>query len=342
MAGTILGMRGFDMGNAQLNSVDRSSDTSIVASTTEKHTGAYSLRIGGGIINNYARWRLTGNPTTPSISVWEYLRSCFNATGTGTANNNIRFRITDGTFVDLRWNGATHTYDAYVNNVLFKAGTVEVSVNTWFHVQFYATIAEAVDGGNVTVLINGHTSINENGDTKPGAATGVDYVYIYGGTTLNGYDYIDDLVLGYGGLLGSLRVRERIPDVDVTSDWTPSAGGDNYAVVDEVPTSDVDYNETSTTGHVDQFELTEIDFATLEEVPVALMPWVRAQMNEGTGYSIKVGLDSNGTAVNTQSALSTAWEYYFHTAVEDPDGGGQPWDTASANAADVTYESVID
>lgn len=341
MAGTILGMRGFDMGDAQLNTVDRSDDTRVIASNSYAHTGAYSLKLGGTdsktTSTEWGRWRLSGDPSNPSVSAWVFLYGRFNETGTGTVNHNIRYRLTDGTFVELRWNGATHTYDAYVNGVLFKAGTVEVSVNTWFHVQFYATINAA---GNITVLIDGHESINENGNTQPGAADTVDYVYIYGGGG-SSYDYVDDLVFGYGGLLGSLRVRERVPNRDASVAWTPSAGSDNYALVDEVPPNDADYNIANSDGLLDQLGLTTIDFATLEEVPVALMPWVRAQMNEGTGDSITVGLDSNGTAVNTQSALSTAWEYYFHrTAVEDPDGGGQPWDTASANAAELTYESA--
>lgn len=335
---TILGMRSFDRGNSMLNTVDTSSTVNVAATTAQARTGAYSLRFGiTSGSSDWARWRLTGDPTTPSVSVWVYLLATYNTNGTGTAGSNIRFRLTDAAFVDLRWNATTHTYDAYVNGALFASGTIEIAVNTWFHVQFFVTVANA---GNITVLINGHESINTNGDTQPGAVDTVDYVYIYSGGFGN-YDHYDDLVYGFDGLLGSLRVRERVPDSDVSVAWTPSTGSDNYAMVDETPQSDTDYNESDTDGQLDELDLATLDFGTLKEEPVALMAWARAQMAEGTGDSIEVGLDSNGTAVSTASILSAAWQYYFHTADEDPDGGGQPWAAASANAATLTYESVI-
>lgn len=335
---TILGMRSFDRGNSMLNTVDVSLASNVIASTSQSRTGAYSLRLGSA--TQWARWYLLGTPNAPSMSAWVYLATSFNTSGTGTAGSNIRFSLTaGGDFVELRWNGTTHTYDAYVGGALFAAGTIEIAVNTWFHVQFFATIADA---GNITVLLNGHESINTNGDTKPGAVDTVDYLYIYGGRLGTGaYDYIDDLVYGFDGLLGSLRVRERVPDSDVSAVWTSSTGGANYTTVDETPQSDTDYNESDTDGQLDKLDLATIDFATLEEEPVALMAWARAQMAEGTGDSIEVGLDSNVTAVSTASILSAAWQYYFHTADEDPDGGGQPWAAASANAATLTYESVI-
>lgn len=333
---TILGMRSFDRGNSMLNTVDTNGRAVITTATAR--TGTYSLQVGiGGVSAGWARWRLTGDPDTPSVSAWLNAGDSYNTNGTGTSGLNLRFRLTTSEFVDLRWNGATHTFDAYVNGALFAAGTIEIAVNTWFHVQFFATIANA---GNITVLMNGHESINTNGDTQPGAAAGADYVYVYGGIGV-GAVYLDDLVYGYDGLLGSLRVRERVPDSDVSVAWTPSTGSDNYAMVDETPQSDTDYNESDTDGQLDELDLATLDFGTLEEEPVALMAWARAQMAEGTGDSIEVGLDSNGTAVSTASILSAAWQYYFHTADEDPDGGGQPWAAASANAATLTYESVI-
>ena len=336
---TVLGARSFDRGNSMLNMVDATDLTRVTASTTYARTGTHSLRIGNQT-SMWGRWRMAGYPDTPSCSAWVYLRATYDLLATGITNSNFRFRLTTGEFIDLRWNNATHTYDAYVNGVLFASGTIEIAVNTWFHVQFFVTVANA---GNITVLINGHESINTNGDTQPGVAAGADYLYIYGGRGGSGelYDYYDDLVWGYGGLLGSLRVRERVPSSDVSAVWTSSTGGANYTTVDETPQSDVDYNESDTDGQMDELGLTTIDFATLEEAPVALVAWVRAQMAEGTGDSIEPGLKSNGTAVSTASILSTAWQYYFHTADEDPDGGGQPWDATSANAATLTYESVI-
>lgn len=330
---TILGARGWECGNAMLNSVDGSTTFAFpTASTMHAKTGTYSLQFSSG--SCFGRWALSS--TSPSISVWQYLHGSFNDSGTGTTYANIRYRLTDGKFVELRWNGGTHTYDAYVDNVLFKAGTVEVSVNDWFHVQFYCTIADA---GNITVLIDGHESINENGDTKPGAVDTTDYVYIYASGIFSNYDWIDNLVWGYGGLLGDLRVYDKRPTADSTLQWTPSAGADGYAMEDETPPSDTDYNEAAVNALEDEFELSALDITGLS--CEAVIAWVRAKMSDGVGDSIDVGIDSNGTDSVKRSALSTQWEYYFGNVEEvDPDDSAA-WNQAKLDALLSRKVSVI-
>src|SRR5690606_14023797 len=108
----------------------------------------------------------------------------------------------------------------------FDSGTIEVSVNDWFHVQFYCTVAVA---GNITVLIDGHESINKNGVTKAGTDDTTDYVYVYASGLFGNYDYSDNLVWGYGGLLGDQRVYDKRPNADTALiEWTPSTGASNY------------------------------------------------------------------------------------------------------------------
>lgn len=328
MAAVMLGMRGFDMGSSQLNTVDVSSELNVLASSSQKHTGNYALSFRSG--NSWGRWRLNGNPTNPSVSLWVYLLYSFDTSGTGTAGSNIRFRLTDGTFVELRWNAATHTYDAYVNGALFKAGTIEVSVNTWFHVQFYAQIANA---GRITVLIDGHVSIDEPGDTLPASDAGCDYVYIYsrGGATPGPYDYIDDLVYGYGGLFGDRRVYEKRPSADTALvEWTPSTGADHYAMEDETPPNDTDYNEAITDGLQDELELSALDITGYTCTGVCA--WARAKMTDGVGDSIDVGIDSNGTDSVARSALSTAWEYYWGNVEEVDPADSAAWTQGKLDA----------
>ena len=332
MAGTILDMRGWECGNSMLNSVDYSG--SVIASTDYAKTGTYSLRFGGQGAN--ARWVLSGNPSTPSISAWVYLYGRYDETGTGTANHNIRFRLTTGEYIDLRWNGATHTYDAYINGVLEQAGTIEVSVNAWFHVQAYVTIADA---GNITVLVDGHESINKNCDTQPGIAAGCDYFYIYSGSQFAA-DYLDNLVWGYGGMLGDQRVYDKRPSADTALiEWTPSVGISNYALEDETPQSDTDYNEAATNGLQDEFELSALDITG--KTCSAVLAWARAKMEDGVGDKIYVGIDSNGTDSVNLSNLSTAWEYYFgNCEIVDP-ADGAAWNQAKLDALLSRKVSVI-
>ena len=333
MAIAILGARSWECGNSMLNTVDASSLVNVTVSATEKHTGARSLLINDHA--SWARWAIEGTPTDPSVSVWVFLKGSFNSNGTGNDYSNIRFHLTSGEYVDLRWNGAMHTYDAYVNGALFKAGTIAVTVNTWFHVQFYAQIAHA---GNIGVKIDGHESINWPGDTLPGVSDAVDYLYIYSGAHTIQQDYIDDLVWGSGGYLGDLRCVDIMPDADTAQDdWTPT-GASNAASINEVPPSDASYNEVNTDAQADELDLGDFDGVTY--TPVAVTAWARAWMLAATGDSLKVGVVSNAVEVTTTSALSTAAQYYFHTEDENPDGP-VPWDDAAIDALLLRYESVI-
>jgi len=260
----------------------------------------------------------------------------YNIDGTGTGGVNLRFLLDTGEYIDLRWDATAHTFDAYVDGAKVADGSVEVSVNTWFHVQFYVVIA---DSGSIGVRIDGHQSINYNGDTKPSTASGATYFYAYGGYSGSKYFYIDDLVWGSGGYLGDLRCVDIRPSADTAQDdWTPSTGTDNYAMVDETPESDADYNETNTNAHADELALEDFDGATY--IPAAVIAWVRAQMLAATGDSIKVGIDSAGTDDVTEHALSTEWEYYFHTADDNPADSAE-WEDADIDALKLRYEAVI-
>jgi len=328
---TILGARDFDRGNTMLNAADHfRADVSAI----EFHTGVYSLQIiASNTEGAWARWAMPGTPNNPSVSVW--LKH--NSSGYQNDATKVGFRLSDDSEIELRWDSAAHTYDAYVGGVKVADGTVEVSTNDWFLLEFYAVIDNA---GSFGVKINGHQSIDYSGDTQPGAVTDTAYLYVETadiGVTASGF-WIDDLVWGSGGYLGNLRCYHGTPNADTAQDdWTPSAGN-NYETVDETPENDADYNETNTNAHADELALSDFDGS--DKVPVAVVAWVRARMEAATGDSIKVGIVSNAVEVTTTHALSTAYEYYTHTADEDPNGP-IAWTDAAVDALLLRYEAMI-
>jgi hypothetical protein len=332
---TILGVRSFDAGATMLNDADVKNSAAYTASTTLVKTGTYSLRCAGPVFGTstpVARWLLAGTPDTPSVSLWLHASSRY---ADGTIALRLRFLLGTGEYVELRWNATTKTFDAYVSNALVAAGTWEVSSIAWFHVQFYATIADA---GAITCLIDGHPSIAYSGDTQPGIATGATQFEVYTTGDTNDYSYVDNLVFGYGGALGVLYCEDMRPNGDDTVQWTPSTGVLNYATIDETPVVDTDYNSTTTDGHKDLLDLSAWDGT--DKDPVAAAAWVRAQMLDASGDSIIVGIDSNGTEDDTTSAIAASYEYYHHVAEEDPDISG-PWTEVALNALLLKYESVI-
>ena len=328
---TIESAYSFDNGEIPIGPYCASGGGGANVSVTYAHTGAYGLSVRGN--TGYARMSMVGSPTDPSVSMWVDLGASFNLVSAWA----LRFTLTSGEYVSLIWNAVTHTFDAYVDGGLVAAGSITVSVNDWFHVQFYCEIDNA---GSINAKINGHESISYSGDTLPaGATANVDYFRIYASGEINWTRFADDIVLGHGGYLGNLECHDRLPNADTAQDdYAPSAGADNYAMVDEIPANDADYNETNTNGHADELALE--DFDSSDKTPIAVVACVRARMEAATGDSIKVGVDSNGTEEETEHTLSTTWEYYFHTAADNPDGD-IPWDDAAIDALLLRYEAVI-
>lgn len=338
---TVLSAYSFDRGNAMVNDADCSNPSYVVASTSYAHTGSYAMRLGGGITaqNAWVRYGTTGAGTTPAISVYCYLGQSYNSAATATTGFNIRFHLTTGEYVGLRWNATTHTLDAYVNSVLAASGTVSVPNNTWFSVQAYVSIADA---GNIQVLIDGHSSIAHPCDTQPGGAATCDYIYLHGrggGSRASDYDYFDDLVVGYGGLLGPCRCYEAVPDGDTaTVQFTPSTAGAHYVLVDETPASDTGYNYTSVTNRTDLLTLSDVDLTGMDIL--AVVPWARAFQSEGSGDSIIVGADSSGTESVATFALSNSAQYFHHALNIDPHTTN-PWLESGVDALKLLYRSSI-
>lgn len=331
---TITRLYGWDCGNSMVPDSDVDTVGYVSASTSQKKTGSYALALYGLNGNRFARFPISGSPSNPSVSLWVL---CGSTTVYDQSKIWLRFLVETGHYIDLRWNSTTHTFDAYIDDTIAKAGTVSVGTNTWFHVQFYAVIDDAPNGA-IYVKIDGRESIAETGlDTMPGATGGVTHFYVMLTNTPN-TAYFDDLAIGYGGFLGDIRCIDIRPSADTAQDdWTPSAG-DNYSTIDETPPSDADYNETNVDAQADELALGDFDGVTYN--PVAVTAWVRAQMLAATGDSIKVGIDSGGTDDVTEHALSTTWQYYFHTADLNPADAAE-WEDADIDALLLRYESVI-
>ena len=195
------------------------------------------------------------------------------------------------------------------------------------------------DTGLVQVSLNGHVAISYVGDTKINVGTtGVEYVHLDTVIGRNSDCYFDDLAIGSDQLLPALICEDLRPNGDSSVQWTPSTGATNYNLTDESPPSDTDYVSTSTTAQVDKYTLQDWD--ETNKTPVAVTSWARVKMESGSGDSIKVGFDSNSTDDVTQSAISAAYEYYFHTNDQNPDTSTD-WDNAAIDALKFEIESVI-
>jgi len=326
MAIAYLGSDGFDNGLIRLASTQI---TGADASSSAKHTGNYSLRLG---YNGEVKYSVTGTPDNLSCSFWVNL----NAAWALADNTKISAILSTGEHIGLVWDATNKTFDAYVDDVKVADGTVFLAANEWFQVQFYTIIDNA---GSINVKIGGQESIAYSGDTLPDAAAAeVSYLYFCGEGAAIGV-YFDDIVWGTGGYLGDCRVEWLAPNADTAvEDWTPSTGVDSYAVVDEIPPNTTDYLYTDLDAQETELELADWD--DTDKTPLCVTAWARAYEDVATAESLKVGVDSGGVDDVTEHIMTDNYFYYKHFMSQNPDGPAA-WNNASIDALKLRVESVV-
>ena len=293
------------------------------------HTGTYCGRVQ---YRGYIRWAVSGseiyvgmwlNPSSANSGFWEADAAAIEA------------ELADGKIVDIRWNIATHAFDAYVDNVLVASGGVQVD-DAWFLIEIRFEIGAA---GNIETRIDGVGDISYAGDTQPDVSATIVYINLVGtpGFTVS-YIYVDDVSIGTGGWPGDRRYVLLRPNADDTAQWTPSVGADNYAMVDEVPPSDTDYVESDTDGQQDKYDMTDWDGT--EKTPVAVVTWARAKKSEGLDHRLKLILD-DGIAEDVGPAEILLTDYTYISRVDDTAPSGAIWSDPLVDALIAGIESQI-
>ena len=212
------------------------------------------------------RYKTSDNFTSGTSDIFRI----YHETPAGTAHNTIRLDATSNTVILLR--GGT--------TLATSAASVWTD-NTWHYYELKMLIADSPTG-SYTMRVD---------DTQIFTATGVDT--LDNGTLPNnllvwsGYDasalddpdneaMIDDIYLldTTGGIndnfLGAdTTVVLRVPDADgTTNNFTPQTGVDNFAMVDENPASNADYNDGATNGDIDEYLFTDVDQAGIYGVKI--------------------------------------------------------------------------
>lgn len=321
----------WESGTKMIPSVDLISQPSFVyASSTAAKTGTYSLRTTQNSASGAWRVPFPTSNADPAASLWLY-----NSGGYSADRLWITLVTDGGDDIKFEWVSATHTFDAYVGSSKVATGTVEVSANDWFHVQIYVVLDNS---GYIGVKIDGILSIDYSGELPTTTGTYLQFTQDYG-LGAQCIFYVDDLVLGHGDFLGVLYCEDHFPVSDDNVDFTPSTGSDNYATIDEIPGSTTDYNYSRTDADLDELGISDYD--PTDKVIVLVNPWIYSQDYDANGSGIKVGMNSNGTVVETEYTQSAAYEWYWHDGEElNPDDSGQ-WEEADIDALLLRYKSVI-
>lgn len=140
-------------------------------------------------------------------------------------------------------------------------GSFAMADGAWVMIEGRIKIDDSV--GVIHIKANGNTILEFTGDTKPGADTGIDYLYIGNISHLmsDDYMYLDDIIVvdTSGSYMNTwtkgLSITKLVPDgAGNYSAWTPSAGN-NYECVDEVTPVATDYVKATAAGNKDSYTM---------------------------------------------------------------------------------------
>jgi hypothetical protein len=218
------------------------------------------------------------------------------------------------------------------------AATDPLATGAWHYIEAEVTIHDTT--GVAKVWVNGTLVINlANVDTKGQAQSDITQFNIFA-TSLgssNSAD-VDDVYVTDSTRLGECRVITLYPTADTAdSDWTPSTGSDNFAMVDETTVNgDTDYVAASAVGDLDFYTLGNLAAAPLSIF--AVQAKICARKDDAATREIRTRIRSNGDVANGATVgLAASYTYLSDIFETDPDTA-LAWTAAGVNALEVGQE----
>lgn len=220
-----------------------------------------------------------------------------------------------------------------------------LATGTWYYIEFKATIDDAAGAGTVAVQVNGANVYTSSGalDTKNTAnASANDFEVGTNSPSSSqecGFD-LEDLYHGTGTTFaGDSIVGVLTPNgAGAHTDFTPSAGSNYQNVDDATPNGDTDYNSSSTVGHIDTYEMTDMAVTGATIHAVAVNNYIK-KTDAGSRTVAGVAHSNTTDGLGTASAVSTSYAYLQTIFPLDPNGN-IAWAAAAVNDADYGLKIV--
>lgn len=295
---------------------------------------------------------------------------CINFPSSGTENNVISRTFTSAatfivgffvqfsnplivsTFLQTYDTGTLHLdlrLDATGHLVVTRNGTALVtsvnafSANTWYHIEFKATIHDSA--GVVEVRVNG-SSVNwipSTGslDTRNAANASINQIKLRNGgngnaVTVTGLWVLDTTGSVANDFLGPKRVVCLRPvGVGNYSQWTPNYAGNFVNVQDEVADDDSTFNQSATANQIDTFPMTEVPAgASVYGVQHCIL----ARQDAGAQRTI-APVDRISSTDYVGTTYNTGATYLYHLVPETVSPAtSAAWTAAELNGAEAGYK----
>ncbi len=287
---------------------------SVAASinTANQRTGRGCMALGGG------GWG--------SITIGANSTLIAGAAVKPTQGNRTLLSFRDGISdqISVQLNDGSFTLSLKRGSTIIATSAKAIPLNQYSYIELKATIADA--GGYAEVRVNGETWITFNGDTQQTGNATADNLNC---PCANGF-YDDLYICNSAGarandFLGDVQVRAFVPNADGTyQEWTPSAGVDHYALVDEIPPSgDTDYVAAGAMGLRETFRLNAN--ATGAVLGVQTVPTIRKD-DAGVRFVAPLIRSAGVDHLGTPQAVSSTFMVLHQAYSEHP--AGREWAAA--------------
>jgi hypothetical protein len=257
----------------------------------------------------------------------------------------VFFRAYDGSNLQLefRFNGTAIEVYRGVTLAHTFSGALDHGTDTrWHHIQIKMTIG---DTGSVGLIVNGGAEASSGAiDTdQMGTAQADRFEFASSNSGYASLCWIvdhfwvcDDAGSANNDYLGQLIIEGIRPNgAGDSTEWTPSAGA-NYECVDD--TSEVDYNDSGTTGDLDLYAMSNLSEVASSIKGVSTTAWFK---NTGSGtpsITLKCKSGSSTADGDTEEVGSTgSFEAHHHIFEVDP-ATSSAWMPAAVNSVQLGAE----
>lgn len=327
---------GFETGGLETNSYATVLLTTVTAA--QARTGSYSLRL----VTNLGRWLYNLGSDISELFGRIAVRIPANSITTDMAWS---FLNSDGQPVGyLIFDGGTQTFGFSVNgSVVLARGNTVISGDRWYVLEFRFKLNAS---GVFALKVDAVTDFSYSGSITGSVRT----VALQGPTSLGDVSvYVDDIAFNdttgsfentYPGLGGIFFLKAN-GDGHAT-EFTPSAGSDHYALVDDVPANTTDWVQALDADKQELFAIENTpEYVTQINVvqPVFQAAVAVSGSNELRDLVYDGSADYPGDT--TQTVVSIAPDYVFYRGkvyYEQPDGTSGAFDAAALDALQMGFE----
>jgi len=329
-----------------------STNANLDSTLTRKYfsrTGAWEIlsgRSGGNAASgNFTSDDITIEFTTETEIIIGFAMK-FREINANSADPLVRFLNPSGSHISSFHRGTSGDPRLISNDNTLYTSSEKWSPFTWNYFEIRIVAGTDSSNGELELMMNGKQIINETGVDTLAITPGVARINFSGSDHFD--PVIDDIyIINTQGsvnntFLGDVKVEAVFPDgAGNTTDLLPTGAASNHEAVDDNPfDDDTSYASSSTFEDKDTYTVANLSDITQGIVGVQMLPNARKAIATGTRALTSVVRSGTTDYDQTESNLTTSYDYYPAIVELDPDTGSA-WTVSGFNSAEFGYRISV-